>query len=263
MKRWTVLVVFLAIIWLLSSCNLPASNTQTTYPTEPIVTLEPVILSPTSEPQVVTPTPKVEVMEAPTVTSLPLPSATATVFVPFTVNPFVDNVNVRTNPGYLFPVRVMVQKTTALSVLGRSPGNEWIYVQTPDQIYGWVYAKLFENEPRLLEAPQVEPGDVQIVQGTLHDGNGNPISGVQFALVQGAGNQAPRNDAMTDENGVFRAFMPLNSSGTWNVSYVAIACTSNVMDNNCNTRSDMLGTVNPQSQIINLPTNEVLAFIWK
>lgn len=264
MKKRTVLMVFLVSIWLLSGCNLPSNSTQPKYPTEVIVTLEAVLPSPTNDPiTLATQTPNVVVVVEDSATETPFPLATTTPYVPFMLNSFVDNLNVRTNPGYLFPVRMMVQKTTALSVLGRSPGNEWIYVQTPDQIYGWVYARLFENEPRLLEAPLVEPGDVQIVRGQLHDVNGNPINGVQFALVQGTGNQAPRNDAMTDENGNFLAFMPIDSSGTWNVSYVAIACTSVVMDENCNTRGDRIGTVNPPSQNIDLPSEEVLTFIWK
>ena len=51
------------------------------------------------------------------------------------------------------------------------------------------------------------------------DETGLPISGVQFAITQGSGQNEQRNDAMTDAAGEFIAFMPLSVSVTWDVSY--------------------------------------------
>lgn len=252
-----IISIFVACLTLVG-CNLPIGNTpKTIYPTEVIQTLEPIVWATETRSVVViveTPSPMPE-QDFATVT----PSVTATPYVPFTINTFVNAVNVRTNPGYLFPIRGMVQSNTPLTLLGRSPGNEWFYIQTPDKIYGWVFNKLFSADERLLQAPLVEPEDVQIVQGLLLDATGNPVSGVQFALTQGSGGNVARTDASSGEDGLFLAFMPINSSGTWNVSYVAISCDSNMADANCNFN----GSVFPPSMQINLPSDEVLAFTWK
>lgn len=258
MKAIRIMILITAWVFILSGCNLPVNGNSpaNSYPTEKIETLEPVVIA--------TETRSIVIVELPSATPVvetatPVPQFTATAYVPFTMNSFADGVNVRTNPGYLFPIGGMVQSETPLTILGRTPGNEWLYVQTPTGIYGWVYVKLFNEDDRILEAPLVEPGEVQIVRGLLLDQAGKPVSGVQFALTQGSGNNPPRNDAITDENGVFLAYMPLNSSGTWVVSYVAISCDSNVMDANCNAN----GTVEPVLQQISLPSDQVIAFTWK
>jgi hypothetical protein len=116
---------------------------------------------------------------------------------------------------------------------------------------------------KLLKRFLVEPGDVQIIRGKLLDPAGRPISGVQFAITQGSGDNPLRNDAITDENGEFFAFMPLESSGTWKITYVAIGCDSNTMDASCNCINGICGTADPESIQISLPTNAPLQFTWK
>ncbi len=260
MKAIRVFILIVCYGILLSACNLPLgpNSPGKGYPTEVIQTLEPIIFPTETRSVVIVEIPSATA-PATTAEATLLPETSATAYVPFTINSFVDGLNVRTNPGYLFPIRGMVQSDTPLTVLGRSPGDEWFYIQTPDKINGWVFNKLFSEDERLLQAPLVEPGEVQIVRGLLLDAAGKPVNGVQFALTQGAGNNAPRNDANTDENGVFLAFMPLNTSGQWMVSYVAISCDSNVMDANCVSN----GTVFPTSREINLPSEEVLTFTWR
>lgn len=260
MKAIRVFILIVCFGLLLNACNLPLGTNSPAkgYPTEVIQTLEPIIFPTETRSVVIVDIPSA-IATVTTAEATPLPEASATAYVPFTINSFADGVNVRNNPGYLFQIRGMVQSDTPLTVLGRSPGNEWFYIQTPNKIHGWVFNKLFSEDVRLLQAPLIEPGEVQIVRGLLLDGAGKPINGVQFALTQGTGNNASRNDANTDENGVFLAFMPLNTSGVWTVSYVAISCESNVMDANCTSN----GTIFPPSREINLPTDEVLSFTWR
>jgi hypothetical protein len=159
-----------------------------------------------------------------------------------------------------------LSKGARLQVLGRSPGAEWVLAQTADNRVGWVFAQLLENQGSdWPAAPLIQPPSVQVLKGSLQDERGIPISGIQFAFTQGAGSQAPRNDAMTDETGVFFAFMPLDASGIWTVSFTAVACTSNTMDASCNCKNGFCGKPQPESTSISLPTppDEVLRFVWK
>ena len=86
----------------------------------------------------------------------------------------MDNFNVRTNPGYLFPVLLMVQQGTELTVYGQAPGGEWIYVKTPSGAFGWVFAKLIFDEPRLSQAPVRDPEKVQTGKRIFKGCSGQP-----------------------------------------------------------------------------------------
>jgi uncharacterized protein YgiM (DUF1202 family) len=193
-----------------------------------------------------------------------------TPFVPFDAAAAVDNVNLRENPGYLFKVLSKVKQGTPLKVTGRSPGGEWIFVQGPDGVTGWVFNQLLEQGKDYGAAPLVQPKNVQLLQGKVVDQQGKPVSGIQFMITQGnaqgsaqgSGTSSTRNDAMTDADGNFYAFMPPDSAGTWQVAYTAIACTSNQMDENCNSKNGVSGNVDPLAVTINLPHSDPLVFTW-
>lgn len=192
----------------------------------------------------------------------PAPAATAEPFVPFTVTTWADNVVLRANPGYLFEKLAIMEKGTALKVLARSQGGEWLMVQTPDSRIGWVFAQLVEaSGSSVNNAPVLVPSDTIVVRGRVSAQDGSPISGIQFALVQGSGPNPPRTDAMTDQSGLFYAFMPADVRGTWWVSYTAISCKSNIMDADCN----WTGKPAPEGVYIDLPqgSNTILEFGWK
>lgn len=231
--------------------------------------------SPVAAPASINPPPVPSFTPIPTLTSQPRPtvvstlSPQATPFVPFYVFTGADNVVLRADPGYLFDAESVLKDSSSLLVLGRTPGGEWILVQYPFgqtgmNIVGWVYAQLLApTQNDLQSAPLIQPGDVQLVRGHVADSNGNPISGVQFAFVGGASDNAPRNDAMTDDQGDFYAFMPPSYNGAWSVGYVALSCKSNVMDANCNCLKGVCGKIYPDTVNITLPYKNVLNFVWK
>jgi hypothetical protein len=198
-----------------------------------------------------------------TLTPITTPTSSPTPYVPFQVASMVDNLRLRPNPGYLFPALLMMQKDTSLLVLGQSPGGEWIFVQMPTNEKGWVFAKLLVSDTPLDLIPFIQPENVQLLKGHVVDANNQPVIGIQFAITQGQGTDAPRNDAMTDINGFFYAFMPLTASGEWYVSYVAIACTSNLMDADCNWISGVATQPEPAGTFVTLPITSTLEFIWK
>jgi uncharacterized protein YgiM (DUF1202 family) len=191
----------------------------------------------------------------------PTSSASPTPFAPFAVKPGVDNLNIRSNPGYLFDPLLMAQQTDSLTVQGKAPGGEWIAVQTADGVQGWVFAELLKSDTDLDKVPVREPKDVVLIKGHVQDASGTPIQGVGFELKQ----DDMTNTVVTDSKGDFYSFLPTTASGTWTVTQTAVACKSNVWsDSSCSTyKAGYTGTVLPQTMSISLPQSNSLAFTWK
>jgi hypothetical protein len=198
---------------------------------------------------------------------IPSPQSTSTFdagsFIPYYVATSADNVNLRTEPGTLFPVSRLLAKGTRLQVLGHAPGGEWLYVQTDAHIYGWVLFWLVNDGHNGGPTPFVEPQNVQTVTGRIVDLSGVPISGIGFAITQGTGAKAVRGDATSDDNGQFYAYLPSTASGQWSVTYVSVSCTSNTMDANCNCIGGTCGRPDPAALTITMPFNGQLQFVWK
>lgn len=194
----------------------------------------------------------------PTVTSMPA-SPTPEPFGEVFVSTTVDNVNLRTNPGLLFTVSRVLPQNTRLRLLGQARGGEWLSVMNDEGISGWVNSNVvlaaYDGPP----APVIEPANVILVTGSVMTELDTPVSGVGFAVTQGA----RRTDAKTDETGRFYAYLPPTMSGIWTVGYVSIACASNTMDENCNCKSNYCGSPYPESIFVELPQREPLAFVWK
>ena len=253
-KFLLIWVVVISIV--LSSCSLPANKEPTT----------PVIVSYTGT----SPAPSTE-------TQLPLPSFTATFvpsitpepsatpFTPFAASVWADNVNVRTNPGYLFPSLKLLAKGTKFTVLGKAPGGEWIYSQLQDGQKGWIFSQLIESAVDLQQLPIIEPVEAQLIKGTVMDSAGLPIQGIGFTILQGKGGKTLSNTVLTDFNGEFYSFMPLSSTGDWTVTFNAIACKSNVwVDDSCaEFKSPYKGLVEPQTAVATFPQPAVMEFLWK
>lgn len=199
-----------------------------------------------------------------TTTSIPTEDSPAVVTSsgPLYINTSVQNVNLRTLPGTLFPVSRVMPQGTRLQALGLSPGGEWVYVLNDEGINGWVGIQVV-NEFPVQQVPSVEPGDVLRITGRVLDANGHPVSGIGFAITQQTASKNLRTDSKTDDSGTFYAFLPQNIAGVWNISQVSIDCTSNIMDANCNCLSGTCGRSYPESVSISLPTNDPLIFTWR
>ena len=251
MKTKTFMTAILSIL-LISSCTYPSTSTPTEETSEPDLiqvtsTLETVSIPPASQ----TPEPS------------PVISTFASPYIPFYVVTQVDNLVLRANPGPLFEAKTTLPNTSHLLVLGRTPGNEWLLVQTPLERMGWVFSQFVTSEGELNLVPFVQPADIQIVRGRVLEESGKPVTGIQFAVVQDKAGSPPRNDAITDETGTFYAFMPVNTTGTWAVSFTAVACTSNRMDKDCKCLNGVCGGPTPASISVPLPLEKPLEFLWK
>jgi hypothetical protein len=186
-------------------------------------------------------------------------------YVPFTIATTVENAVLRAGPGALFNAKTTLALNSQLTVIGVAPGCEWIFVITTFDTTGWVFAGLLEVKPELAIVPLIQPADVQLVRGQVLGPDRHPITGIQFALIEGVGatGTPPRTDAVTDSNGIFYAFLPLTAAGTWTVSYTAIACTSNLMNANCQCITGDCGKPDPEITTVSLPATGMLTFGWK
>jgi hypothetical protein len=249
MKMKPKFTAFLIIALVCVSCASPGTPTQ--VQTQPPVQTEPSF----------TPIPELTA----TSTSEPAPVSIQTAYVPFTIANTVENAVLRANPGPLFNAKTTLAQNTQLTVIGISPGREWVFVITPFDTTGWVFAGLLEPKPELTTVPLVQPADVQLVRGQVLGTDRHPITGIQFALIEGVGatGTPPRTDAVTDSNGFFYAFLPLTATGTWTVSFTAIACTSNLMDANCQCITGDCGKPDPEITTVTLPTTDVVTFGWR
>ena len=243
---------FLLLIVISLACSSQVTIYETpTYPSVGTLVAETiVVLTETS--------PSVTATFVPTVTSVAA-SATPETFGEVYVYTVVENVNLRTNPGTLFQVSRVMPQNTRLLLLGQSPGGEWFKVMNDEGIAGWVnmnvLSKLLEGAP----PPLIDPDGAILVTGTIMTELGTPVSGIGFAISQGSRSI----NAITDKGGVFFAFLPSNMSGVWTVAQVAVSCTSNTMDVNCNCINNYCGTAHPASATVELPQREPLNFVWK
>lgn len=251
------LLVWVVVIGIaLSSCSLSVNKETSTLVMVTNSGISPMPLTETQPP-------------LPTFTATYVPSNTpepsATPFTPFTASVWADNVNVRTNPGYLFPSLKLLAKGTKFIVLGKAPGGEWIYSQLQDGKIGWIFFQLIESGVDLQQLPIIEPVEVQLIKGTVRDSTGIPIQGIGFTVLQEIGGKSISNTVLTDFNGEFYSFMPLSSAGEWIVTFNAIACKSNVwVDNSCaEFKQPYKGLVEPQTAVATLPQPAVMEFLWK
>jgi len=251
MKKILIPLIFLLVI---TGCSLPKSNPGTALPIVQTIIPTAAPVNPTATPS-----------QLPVLTATPAITATPTAkpFSPFDAVTMADYINLRANPGKLFNVILNLPQGTSFRVLAKSPGGEWIYGEGPSNTKGWIFADLLQASENLKNAPVMQPEKALLVKGKVVNEKGFPISGIQFALTQNSNQGMMRNDAMTDANGEFFAFMPLTTQGDWGVVYVAIACTSNIMDPNCLCKPGACGKPFPLETMIIIPQATPLEFTWK
>jgi uncharacterized protein YgiM (DUF1202 family) len=227
--------------------------------------------------QKATPTPTITARPSPTASSIPptdtpAPTPTATIaptpteFIPFKVLLSAsNNAILRSGPGVYFPALQVLKQGASLTLLGRSPGGEWFYLQVTESLKGWVFGKLLQQDPSLAQAPVIEPENVRLIHGRVLDGAGTPIRGIGFTVTRRAFPTDPGNPVVTDSTGEFFAFLPGSSGGVWTVTFTKAACDSNVWtDAGCKTyKEGYQGTVSPLAMDVRLPQTDLMAFTWK
>lgn len=204
---------------------------------------------------VFTPSPEPSPTAVAALTEIPRP------YVPFTAKTNAENVLLRANPGVRFEPKTTLTQGLELLVLYRAPGDEWIFVQTPFERTGWVNADLLTSEQSFLAAPLMQPPDVQVIVGRLLNERNEPVTGILFGILEDV-EGARSFTVTTDSNGMFYAYLPLDSAGAWSVTFDKASCKSNTMDENCNCIG-ACGSAFPETQRVILPQKEMLLFQWR
>lgn len=258
---WSLAFILIFVLVFVAGCsNLPTLPPMPTLP----ISAPPSATSAPTFPSIATTLPT----QAPpdSATALPTnqpgqstPAVISTPYTPFTAQPSVAGLNLRVQPGHLSEIIRMLEQDVMLTVLGQTPGGEWILVQNSEGISGWVFRYLLTSTSDLNACPLIIPEGVQVVRGQLTDQAGQPISGVQFAVEQGK----QRSDGITDTSGIFYVFLPPSASGEWVASYAAINCSSPLMDTDCNCLPGRCNGPDPVSINFSLPNEGTLTFTWK
>lgn len=218
MKKPLLITIVLLSATILGGC---ASAMDPAYPTATYpapITTEP--SPPTQSPQ-------------PTATDTPAPTLTPTPFQPFEAVVNVEGLLLRSGPGFLHEAYWTYPQGEIVQVLGRAPGWGWVYVQTANNLLGWMKLELLDLKGDFYDAPEVTPEDAVIVKGHVYTPNGNPASHISLSLTPVEGDVSNSDNATTDTLGQYYFFLPKGSRGTWTLAGNAYGCESNAVNDAC------------------------------
>lgn len=178
------------------------------------------------------PTEPVQTLPTPTVS--PRPTATATPFLPQKGRITVQNFKLRSGPGFLFDTVSLYDENTTVSVYGRSQGDGWFFVSTPDSRSGWMKADYITLSNKLEKLPVIGYSDASLISGHVQNSSGNPMTGIGIVLFPASSTSASDQDnAVTDHLGNFYLFVPKSISGNYTIGVNAYNCQSNAVDAQC------------------------------
>jgi hypothetical protein len=169
-----------------------------------------------------------------------------------------QNVNLRANPGLLFPVSRVMAQGTRLQVRVLSPGRDWAYVQNIEGVNGWVDLTFVKQFPKA-QLGENEPTGVREIKGSVVNANGTPMYHINFAITQGN----KRTEAKTNKRGEFHAYLPASASGTWTVSFISFDTEGNALTPECLLDTNACGKTTPLSVEVTLPTSGPILFGWE
>lgn len=196
----------------------------------------------------------------PTTAPSPIPSATTPAPASIEAEVKPDGLNMRAGPSPLHSILGTYKKGDKVTILTRARGNQWVKVQSPGGQVGWMYTPHLSFTNDINNAPIEDIEDSFNVKGMVADQNANPIEGVSIALVPLNGNQAYRIDTVSDSEGHFYAYVPVNSYTSWRISIVGVRCGSRIADANCKV-SNYFAT-KEQMEIV-LPQLDPIEFVYQ
>ena len=226
MRKIRPIILILLAVFLFTGCRLIS-------PQSPIPTLLPAATATEMLPfPTMLPTEPVQTLPTPTVS--PRPTATATPFLPQKGRITVQNFKLRSGPGFLFDTVSLYDENTTVSVYGRSQGDGWFFVSTPDSRSGWMKADYITLSNKLEKLPVIGYSDASLISGHVQNSTGDPMAGIGIVLFPASSTSASDQDnAVTDHLGNFYLFVPKNISGNYTIGVNAYNCQSNAVDAQC------------------------------
>ena len=223
MRKIRPIILILLAVFLFTGCRLISPQLPTpTFP--PAVTATEMLPFPT-----MLPTEPAQTLPTPTVS--PRPMATATPFLPQKGRITVQNFKLRSGPGFLFDTVSLYDENTTVSVYGRSQGDGWFFVSTPDSRSGWMKADYITLSSKLEKLPVIGYSDASLISGHVQNSTGDPMAGIGIVLFPASSTSTSDQDnAVTDHLGNFYLFVPKNISGNYTIGVNAYNCQSNAVD---------------------------------
>ena len=203
------------------------------------------------------PTPTVQIPTLapfPTYTQSPQPTASYS-GLPALVN--VTSIVLRSGPSTLFDKITTFPQGTQVTIMGKTPNTEWVWVITPKASSGWMSAQ-FLSPADLNGVPIIDVQSSITINGNAVDSNNLGVDGIDVAVFQGNGAERHRTDTYSGSDGSFTVYLPDTSQGNWYVEAVGIKCTSRVMDASCKST----GSITNTGFTVSLPQTVSITFIY-
>lgn len=235
MKNFRFLLVIGILLVGLAACSQPTAAPLPTLTS----TFSPLILVPTQAPTAQLPTP----------TLPPMPTPTIAPYVPIEAEVTVENFLLREGPGRMFASVDMYNTGDRVTLMAREPGNNWVLVQTQDYQSGWMNVDYLSFTGDVTPLPVMKVPNAQVLHGRVWNVNKTPATkiGVSIARVNNP-SPALQDNSMTNSNGEWYLYLPLDFTGDWVVGTNAYSPQSNAVDSSGN----LIGNW-PGAQLVTLP----------
>ncbi len=227
MRKFQKIALLLLTVILFSGCRLISPQSPT--PTFPAATEAEIIPTLVPTLQTVEPT-----RTLPTPTVISRPTATSTPFTPQKAAITVENFKLRKGPGFLFDTVGLYDQKVTLLVYGRSQGNGWFFVSTPDYRYGWMKSDYITLSDEVDKLPVIGYRDDNLISGHVQNAGGEPMDGIGIVIFPANSTKnSDQDNAVTDSLGNFYLFEPKDLSGYYTIGVNAYDCKSKTVDSQC------------------------------
>lgn len=239
MKKVTLILLVCLVVIFLTGCSLfkQPAPTPTFPPTE--ASTQPLPTATQIPPTQALPTP----------TSIPQPTKTLAPIQPINATITVDNFKLRSGPGFLFDTVAQYDANSTVKVLGRAQGENWLYVETEDNLSGWMKIEYLDLSGDLETLPFFAETNAQTIIGHVRTRANVFASGIGVLISPQSGYSGTNGDvALTDSSGTFYLYLPKNLEGDYFIEVNAYNCTGNLITGECQLPYTM-----PPVQPITLP----------
>ena len=230
LKRIWIIFAGIVLIGALSGC---APQVQTPSPGDIQTALAQTL---TAEPSpTLSPTPRPT--NTPAASPTPFQTLTPTPSPPISGEISAAYLNLRTGPSTFFDIIQTFVEGTQITALRRTADSKWVQVEIELEddptMEGWMSVLFLELQGDVSGLPVETFGPERTITGRVEDNEGSPIPGINVAVILSNDEYDLRDDAISDENGVFTVYLPEDLFGTFDVQIVSWNCESPIADANC------------------------------
>jgi len=173
----------------------------------------------------------------PAASPTPFQTLTPTTSPPISGEISAAYLNLRTGPSTFFDIVQTFVEGTQVTALRRTADSKWVQVEIEFEddptLEGWMAILYLDLQSDITGLPVENFSPDRTITGRVEDTEGNPIPGINVAVILSNDQFDLRDDAVSDQNGVFTAYLPEDLAGTFDVQIVSWNCESPIADANC------------------------------